>query len=410
MVEAEPQAMAVQEAAGGAVWTRASLASAAEALPRCHGPAVVSGKGVPFLAAVLRGFRDGVPLLLQDLPGPLPAPLRDLPVGTGVVKTTSGSTGQRRYVLCSAAQLAADAASICSTMKLRREWPNIAVISMSHSYGFSNLVLPLLLHGVPLIHVSSPLPGAMAQALALTDRCVLPAVPAMWRAWQNAGLPTARIALAISAGAALPLALESAVYENSGLKIHNFYGSSECGGIAYDASDVPRTDPACAGKPMDGVQLSVNENGHLQVRSKAVAMGYLEPDPSLSGGLFQSTDMADLREGQVFLTGRTGDTINSAGRKIAPGIIEEALQGIPGIQHCVVFGVPSIDPLRGEEIIACLRLFPGFRLQEVREQASGRLPAGHVPRSWRECPDLEPDARGKISRVFWRERWVKEER
>ena len=49
-------------------------------------------------------------------------------------------------------------------MGLRPDWPNLGVISLAHSYGFSNLVLPLLLHGIPLILAPSPLPEAVRQA------------------------------------------------------------------------------------------------------------------------------------------------------------------------------------------------------------------------------------------------------
>ena len=48
-----------------------------------------------------------------------------------------------------------------ATMGLRPDWPNLGVISLAYSYGFSNLVLPLLLHGVPLFLAPSPLPVAL---------------------------------------------------------------------------------------------------------------------------------------------------------------------------------------------------------------------------------------------------------
>jgi long-chain acyl-CoA synthetase len=41
-------------------------------------------------------------------------------------------------------------------MGLRPDWPNLGVISLAYSYGFSNLVLPLLLHGIPLFLAPSP--------------------------------------------------------------------------------------------------------------------------------------------------------------------------------------------------------------------------------------------------------------
>ena len=55
----------------------------------------------------------------------------------------------------------ADAENIVATMGLRPDWPNLGVISLAHSYGFSNLVLPLLLHGIPLILAPVPLPARL---------------------------------------------------------------------------------------------------------------------------------------------------------------------------------------------------------------------------------------------------------
>ena len=58
--------------------------------------------------------------------------------------------------------------------------------------------------------------------------------------------------------------LEEAIFANSGFKLHNFYGSAECGGIAYDSSSEPRAD----------VELTIGEDGCLEVRSDAVAATY----------------------------------------------------------------------------------------------------------------------------------------
>ena len=49
-------------------------------------------------------------------------------------------------------------------MGLRPDWPNLGVISMAYSYGFSNLVLPLLLHGIPLFLAPAPLPEVLRGA------------------------------------------------------------------------------------------------------------------------------------------------------------------------------------------------------------------------------------------------------
>ncbi len=158
------------------------------------------------------------------------------PKGCVHLKWTSATTGHARLIAFTAEQLAADAAQIVAAMGLRPDWPNLGVISLAHSYGFSNLVLPLLLHGIPLILAPSPLPEIIRRAAAQEPAVTLAAVPALWRAWHEAGGVPAQVRLAISAGAPLPLNLEQAVFAASGIKIHNFYGASECGGIAYDAS------------------------------------------------------------------------------------------------------------------------------------------------------------------------------
>src|SRR5438046_3268811 len=154
----------------------------------------------------------------------------------------------------------ADAENIVQTMGLRPEWPNFGVISLAHSYGFSNLVTPLLLHGIPLVLCDSPLPESVRRAAALVPALTLAAVPALWRAWHEAAAIPQNVRLAISAGAPLPLPLEEEIFRSTGIKVHNFYGATECGGIAYDASETPRTDAAYAGMPSKNVEVALSNN------------------------------------------------------------------------------------------------------------------------------------------------------
>ena len=64
---------------------------------------------------------------------------------TGVQGLDTGP-GNPRAILFTVSQLMADATNIVDTMGLRADWPNLGVISLAHSYGFSNLITPLLLH------------------------------------------------------------------------------------------------------------------------------------------------------------------------------------------------------------------------------------------------------------------------
>jgi acyl-coenzyme A synthetase/AMP-(fatty) acid ligase len=262
-------------------------------------------------------------------------------------------------------------------------------------------VLPLLLHGIPLILAPAPLPEIVRRAAAQEKAVTLPAVPALWRAWHEGGGIPSQVRLAISAGAPLPLNLEQDVFTNSGLKIHNFYGASECGGIAYDASTGPRADASLTGAPMPGVKLSLNDEGCLTVRGEAVGQTYWPRESaSLCGGQFQSSDLAELKDGLVFLRGRCSDQINVAGRKVSPETIERALLLHPLVRECLVFGMPSDDSSRAEMIIAVVA--SSARETELKQFLLGTLPSWQVPRRWRFVESLPTGPRGKISRAEYR--------
>lgn len=400
--------IALSDLASGERWTFAQLAARTESGSATSAPVVFSqGISSEFIFSVLRGWRFGKIVCPVEAGKPHPA-FRELPKNCVHLKLTSASTGAPRSVAFTGDQLAADAENVVETMKLRRSEPNLGVISLAHSYGFSNLVLPLLLHGIPLALATSALPETIRRAVKTFDAITLPAVPALWRAWLGANAISKNIRLAISAGAPLPLGLEKEVFEKVGIKIHNFYGASECGGIAYDRSETPRKDPQFVGQPMKNVELSVNANGCLEVRGAAVGETYFpKSSDTLAGGCFQTSDMAEIRKDKVFLLGRAGDQINVAGRKISPEFIETALLAHPEVADSLVFGIPSDDAERGETIVACVAVNGRLTAEILKQFLLAKLPAWKVPREWWIVDSLHTNERGKRSRAEWRENYLK---
>lgn len=315
--------------------------------------------------------------------------------------------GAPRAVAFTGEQLAADAGNIVATMGLRPDWPNLGVISPAYSYGFSSLVLPLLLHGIPLYLVPSPLPVALRCAAHAHLNLTVAAVPALWHAWHKAGAILRNVKLAISAGAPLPLSLERAVFEEHGVKIHNFYGTTQCGGIAYDATETPRADESSVGRPLKNVQVEVGGCGALRVRSRAVGETYWpEPESALGGGTFQTNDLAEIKDGEILLHGRTDDHINVAGRKVSPTIIEQALREHQAVAECVVFGVPSGAADRMELIVACVSTDRPSTKDELKQFLLQRLPGWQVPREWWFVESIGTNGAGKPSRAQWRRNFL----
>ena len=187
--------------------------------------------------------------------------------------------------------------------------------------------------------VPDALPGSLRAAFSLLQRFTLPAVPAMWRAWWQAGLLyDAPLELAISAGAPLPLEVEQGVFDATGLKIHNFYGSSECGGIAYDRSAEPRSDASFAGTAMDGVKLDVNAEGCLTVEGRNVGEGYWpRGDDALREGAEQTRVLNPHGRGP------------RRGRGVVAWRVESYLRG-----DVVITGVPVVQRLLRQRHLAVL--------------------------------------------------------
>jgi acyl-coenzyme A synthetase/AMP-(fatty) acid ligase len=397
---------ALRNFASGQSWTFGELFSEAEKRGAKGQIIFPQGQSPEFIFQLLAAWRENkIACLLET--GQLPPEILPPPKNCVHLKSTSATGGNSRLVAFTAAQLMADAENIVATMGLRADWPNLGVISPAHSYGFSNLILPLLLHGIPLILAPAPLPEIIRLAAENEKFLTLAAVPAMWRAWHEANAIPKNVRLAISAGAPLPLNLEQEVFKSCGIKIHNFLGSSECGGIAFDATDIPRTDAALAGTPMQNVNVSLNENNCLQTQSRAVGETYWpEKSGSLGGGVFQSNDLAEIKNGKVFLRGRLGDQINVAGRKISPEAIERALLANPKVRGCLVFGAPSCDAERTEIIVAVV--VSDAKENELKQFLLQTLPAWQLPREWKFVDSLSANARGKISRADWRKKFVGE--
>ena len=369
---------------GGQVLRFSDLAERLAARPAAESPVIARGSAADIAVATLQGWRDGQAVLPLEAGAAVPRLPDRLPSGTAHLKLTPGIEGRPRAVFFSTGQLAADADRIVSAMGLRPAIPNLAAISLTHSYGFSSILLPLLLHGVPVHAVEVPFPKVMADAIDSHDSVVLPAVPSMWRAWHRAGfLRREKIALAVSAGAPLSLELEHAVFETHGLKLHNFYGASECGGISFDASEAPRTRACDLGTPLDGVAVSLDGSGRFQIASSSVALGYeaARDGEHLGDGRFLTQDHGRIEDGQLLLDSSAAESINVAGRKIGPAKIEAALMATGLLHRARVFGVASQDPERVEEI-AALVMLKSAKLDELRQASSKVLAGWEMPRHW----------------------------
>ena len=327
-----------------------------------------------------------------------------------LLKLTSGTTAAPRAIRFRSAQLLADCVQICDTMGITAADVNFGVIPISHSYGFSNLLLPLIARGVPLVVSRDRMPRAVLDHLARTRATVFPGMPVFYQAFcEMESLPELpHLRLCISAGAPLSLAVAQKFRARFGHAIHSFYGSSECGGICYDR-DAALEEQGFVGAPMDGVEVEPLEpnaaSSRVRVRTSAAADGYFpEPDlEKLGNGCFTPDDLV-TRVGAGFrIVGRVSDVINVAGKKVNPAEVEAALLAFAGVRQAVVFGRRS--ELRNEEVSACIVAEAAVGEGDLLEFCRQRLSGWQVPKRLFFVPEIPVTERGKISRRALAERF-----
>ena len=320
-----------------------------------------------------------------------------------VLKLTSGTTAAPRAIRFRSEQLVADCIQICDTMGIGGDDLNFGVIPLSHSYGFSNLVTPLLVRGVSLVVSRDRMPRAVLDDLARTGATVFPGMPVFYQAFceMESAPALPKLRLCISAGAPLPLEIARKFRDKFQRSVHSFYGSSECGGICYDR-EARLVEPGFVGQPMRGVELELLEpdapSSLVRVRSAAAGDGYFpEPDEEkLGGGCFMPDDLLATSEEGFRIVGRISDVINVAGKKVNPAEVEAELLRFKGVRAAVVFGREST--LRNEEVAACVVAGEGVRDVELLEFCRRRLSGWQVPKRIFFVDEIPVNERGKVSR------------
>ncbi|XFF02253.1 long-chain-fatty-acid--CoA ligase (plasmid) [Bradyrhizobium guangxiense] len=284
-------------------------------------------------------------------------------------------------------------------------------------------VLP---HGLPLFHVAGTIvcglsvlmaggrililsPGGFRNPLMMQK---LWKISARYGATISGGIPTVMAALlnvpvdgadlsaarcAISGGAAAPKSVVVQFENKTGIRLHEMFGMTECGGLAamtpsaaervigsvgfrlpYTRTVVRKTLPDGS----LGAECAPHEIGILTISGPTVSPGYRDGrdnGDSIRGGVLNSGDLAYTDEaGRIYIAGRTKDLIIRSGHNIDPHMIEEVVQQHPAVSSVAAVGEP--DRYAGELPVCYVALKPGAsatvdELRSFAEPLIGERPA-----------------------------------
>lgn len=314
------------------------------------------------------------------------------PAGTALVKLTSGSTGAPVGLCFDEASLLTGIGQIGRGMAIDHRDRVLIAIPLSHSYGFDNGVLSLLVLGTPLVLEPSIYPSALVRSLCDSEATVLPLVPPLVHALAHADVPTdLPLRRVICAGGVLRPEVARAFADNTGYRIHDFYGSSETGGIAFETAPGAPDARGTVGHPLPGVNIDLEGDDHrVTVRSAANRIGYLGQAEPVADRAVRTGDTAVLQsDGRLRLTGRTADILNIGGRKLPAARVEDALRALDGVRDAAAVGVD--DPVRGDRVVA-------FVVTDRWPLDTRSVPSSSMPRELRRIDALPHNERGKLDR------------
>ncbi len=213
--------------------------------------------------------------------------------------------------------------------------------------------------------------------------------------------------------------VKRAMIEWWGPVIHEAYGASELGYMTRLDSHEALRKPGSAGKPLPGVQLAiVDEQGQPVPQGKAgliyvhqpayADFSYIGNDAARQkmerGGLKTLGDIGYIDEdGFLFIVDRSADMVISGGVNIYPVEIEAALQMLPGVADCAVFGIPDAE--FGEALAAAVQLSEGATLSadDVQAYLKSRLATFKVPKIVSFHAQMPREDTGKIFKRKLRE-------
>lgn len=285
--------------------------------------------------------------------------------------------------------------------------------------GLMDMAMPCLYYGVPLIaHRAAKFDPEAAFALMAEERVTNAFIPPTALRLMHAVPPPKRLALRAigSGGEALGGDLLDWGRAHLGCAINEFYGQTEANLVIAACDGVMARKPGAMGLPVPGHEVTLRDANGPVGTGRIGEICIRAPDPvmflrywnkpaataeKVREGWLHTGDLARRDEsGQITFHARDDDIITSAGYRIGPVEIEQALVTHPDVVMAAVVGQP--DPIRTEIVVAHIVLRAGADDAgldaALKALVRDKVSAHCVPRKIIRATTLPMTATGKIMR------------
>ena len=336
---------------------------------------------------------------------------------------TSGSTGQPKGVMLSHTNLWLGAKSVAQYLELTAQDCVLGVLPLSFDYGQNQLFSTWAAGGAvaPIDYLTA---RDAVKAVERVGATTLAGVPPLWTQLLEADWPdetAARLRRLTNSGGALTVRMVRELRARfTQADLYPMYGLTEAFRSTYLPPALVEAHPDSIGRAIpfaevlvvrpDGSRAMPGEPGELVHAGPLVAQGYWQdaertakrfrPAPAFSafsGTAVWSGDtvVADA-QGLLRFVGRDDEMIKSAGTRICPTEIEDAVTAGDETREAVATGVP--DARLGQAIVVTLA-GDGASEPVLRSRLQRVLPNFMQPARYRWVDALPRNAIGKIDRA-----------
>ena len=334
---------------------------------------------------------------------------------------TSGSTGRPKGVMISHANLWLGAVSVAHYLKIAPDDRVLAVLPLSFDYGQNQLLSTWRASAcvVPLDYLT---PRDVVKAVAREGITTLAGVPPLWVQLLEAEWPEeTALRRLTNTGGKLTLPLVRGLRTRfPDADLYAMYGLTEAFRSTYLDPALIDAHPDSIGSAIpfaevmvvraDGSEAAADEPGELVHAGPLVAQGYwndpertalrFRPAPAFSryGGVSAWSGDTVMRDaaGLLRFVGRDDEMIKSAGNRLSPSEIEEAV--LAGGETSEVVALGLADERLGQAVVVVAK-GDGSVEDVLRARLRRDLPSFMQPQTYHWRAELPRNANGKFDRA-----------
>ncbi len=331
---------------------------------------------------------------------------------------SSGTTGNQKGVLYTHENIHALIDSICRGFKFNADTRQLAFLPFGHTASINYNIFPAFFCGSPLYVAKSfeEIRDRFFRVIAehrINYTETVPTVLFMLLKLKQdiTGLDLSSLPYVGCGSSTLPIETQLKFQEVYGLKVANLYGLSETGPSHFDDPTEPGWAPGSIGRPLDVNQCRVSFDGELQLKGKAVFVGYFKNETLyhevVKDGWFSTGDLGHEKDGKFYFDDRKKDLIIKSGINILPAEVEESIYKCDDVKECVVFG--KKDPIHGETVGAAVvakhEIADDLLIQRVKQTCKQYLSNYKIPSVVHVVQEIPKTHSGKLLRKKIREQY-----